>query len=61
MHAYEMAYGRCTPMGCPSGLWEMHVYERHVYEMTYKRHAYERDAYEMAPYEVSEIGRILNY
>ena len=37
-HAYEMAYGRCTPMrwlsmGCI--LCEMHVYERHAYDQMY--------------------------
>jgi len=35
MAAYETAYGRCTPMGCPSmGCipCEMHTYERRAYE-----------------------------
>jgi len=38
MHAYEMAYGRCTlttPVSCTLGryTYEIHVYEMHAYEM----------------------------
>jgi hypothetical protein len=39
-HAYEMAYGRCTPMRDKPTRWpvgDTRLWERHVHEMAYGR------------------------
>jgi hypothetical protein len=49
MHAYEMAYGRGTPMKWP--MKDAHLWETRLWGGICEKHAYERRAYEMAAYE----------